>query len=88
MNTIAEKNIIKKELDNIDDVHLIKAIHEMIKYAKSSKEEAVLKPFTKAQVIKRALQSEDDIKHNRVTSLNKLKKEIKRGYGALPFIGH
>ena len=77
MNTTAEKENIKKELDNIQDKHLIKAIHEMIKYAKSSKEDHVLKPFTKEQIIERALKSEDDIKNGRVTTLSKLRKEIK-----------
>jgi hypothetical protein len=77
MNTTAEKNIIKKELDNIHDEHLIKAISEMIKYSKSSKTDMALKPFTKAQIIKRAKQSEEDIKSGRVTSLSQLRKEIK-----------
>ncbi len=77
MNITVEKNSIKKQLDSINDEHLIRAISEMIKYAKSSKTDSLLKPFTKSQVTKRALQSETDIKEGKITSLNKLKKEIK-----------
>ena len=77
MNIIAEKNIIKQELDKVQDEHLIKAIREMLLYSHAAKEEAILKPFTKTQLIKRAKQSEKDIKEGRVTTLAKLKKEIK-----------
>jgi len=77
MNIVAEKKLIKQELDKIQDEHLIKAIREMIRYAHSAKTESVLKPFTKAQITERALKSEADIKAGRVTSLSKLKKEIK-----------
>jgi hypothetical protein len=77
MNIVAEKNIIKKELDKVQDEHLIKAIREMLRYAHSLKTESVLKPFTKAQMIERAMKSEADIEAGRVTSLSKLKKEIK-----------
>ena len=77
MNIVAEKNIIKQELDKVHDEHLIKAIREMLRYAHSAKTESVLKPFTKTEVIERALKSEEDIKAGRVTSLSKLKKQIK-----------
>ena len=45
MNIVAEKNIIKQELDKVQDEHLIKAIREMLRYAHSAKTESVLKPF-------------------------------------------
>ena len=77
MNIVAEKNIIKQELDKVQDEHLIKAIREMLRYAHAAQEEAILKPFTKSQLIKRAKQSEKDIKEGKVTTLAKLKKEIK-----------
>lgn len=77
MNITVEKNSIKKQLDNIHDEHLIKAISEMIKYAQSSKTDSLLKPFTKTEITKRALRSEKDIKEGKGTSLSKLKKEIK-----------
>ena len=77
MNIVAEKNIIKQELDKVQDEHLIKAIREMLRYAHSAKTESVLKPFTEDQIIERAMKSEADIKAGRVTSLSKLKKEVK-----------
>lgn len=77
MNLHSEKEKIKTEIDNINDKHLLRAIKEMLGYAKASKEERLLKPFTKQQVIKRALVSEKDIKSGRTTSLKSLRKEIK-----------
>jgi hypothetical protein len=37
-----------------------------------------IKPFSKKQLTKRALQSENDIRKEKVTSLEKLKQEIKK----------
>jgi hypothetical protein len=53
MNLQIEKQRIKNELDDINDVRLIKAISELLNYAKQSAEERFLKPFTKQQLIKR-----------------------------------
>jgi hypothetical protein len=47
-------------------------------YANKSKEERYLKPFTKQQPVKRALASEKDIKNDKTTSLNDLRKEVKK----------
>ena len=77
MNLIIEKQQIKTEIDLVNDEHLIRAIKEMLSYAKANKEERFLKPFTKQQLIKRALASEKDIKNGRTTSLKNLRKEAK-----------
>jgi hypothetical protein len=76
MNLDAEKKLLKKELDEINDVELIHAIKQLLRYAKFSREEKALKPFTKAQLIKRAKISERDIKAGRTTELSSLRKEI------------
>ncbi len=77
MNLLLEKQLIKTEIDSVNDEHLIRAIKEMLSYAKTNKEERFLKPFTKQQLIKRALTSEKDIKNGRTTSLKDLRKEVK-----------
>lgn len=77
MNLTLEKQQIKTEIDAVDNEHLIRAIKEMLSYAKTNKEERYLKPFTKQQLIKRALISEKDIKEGRTTSLKDLRKEVK-----------
>ena len=77
MNLLLEKQLIKTEIDSVNDEHLIRAIKEMLSYAKTNKEERFLKPFTKQQFIKRALTSEKDIKNGRTTSLKDLRKEVK-----------
>ena len=77
MNLHAEKERIKDELDNINDAHLIKAIRELLNYAKESTEERLLKPFTKQQLVKRALALEKDIAAGRTTTLKQLRKEVK-----------
>lgn len=76
MNIVLEKERIKNAIDAINDERLLRAIKEMLGYAKANNEERYLKPFTKQQIIKRAQTSEKDIKSGRTTSLNKLKKEV------------
>ena len=77
MNIHTEKERIKDELDGINDARLIKAIRELLNYAKESSEERLLKPFTKQQLVKRALASEKDIAAGRTTTLKQLRKEVK-----------
>jgi hypothetical protein len=50
----------------------------MLTYAKTANEERYIKPFTKQQVVKRALTSEKDIAVGRTTSLKNLRKEVKK----------
>jgi hypothetical protein len=76
MNLNAEKERIKNEIDATNDEHLLKAIKEMLGYAKAKNEDRYLKPFTKQQLIKRAINSEKDIKAGRTTSIKDLRREI------------
>jgi len=77
MNLQIEKQRLKNELDDINDVRLIKAISELLNYAKQSTEERFLKPFTKQQLMKRALTSEKDIAAGKTTGIKQLRKEVK-----------
>ena len=56
-----EKQSLMKELDSINDVEVIKAI----------------KPFTRAELVRRAKKSEDGIKNGRTTTAKALKKEMR-----------
>ena len=72
-----EKQLLKKELDGINDLQVIKAIKQILQYAKFNRQEEALKPFTRAELVKRAKKSEDDIKNKRTTSIKSLRKEIR-----------
>jgi hypothetical protein len=72
-----ERNLLKRELDSINDLQVIKAIKQILQYAKFSRQEEAVKPFTKAELVKRAKTSEDDIKNKRTTSIKALRKEVR-----------
>jgi len=78
MNLTLQKQKIKAEIDEVTDEHLIRAIKELLTYAKTSNEERYLKPFTKQQLVKRALASQKDIESGKTTSLKDLRKEVKK----------
>lgn len=77
MKLTDEKEFIKNEIDSINDERLLRAIKEMLEFAKANTEERYLKPFTKQQLVKRALASEKDIKAGRTTSIKELRKEVR-----------
>ena len=72
-----EKQSLMKELDSINDVEVIKAIKQILHYAKFNRQEEAIKPFTKAELVRRAKKSEDDIKNGRTTTVKALKKEMR-----------
>ena len=77
MNLTIERQKLINKLNEIDDIHLIKAIKEMLTYAKTAKEEKALKPFSEKVLIERIKQSEEDIKNGRVTTVKQVRKELK-----------
>jgi hypothetical protein len=77
MDITTEKERIKSEIDAVTDERLIRAIKEMLSYAKANNKERYLRPFTKKQLVKRALASEQDIKNGKTTSLKDLRKQVK-----------
>ena len=77
MSLQSEIGLLKKELDRINDEHLINAIKEIIKFSNQKQEEEILKPFTKKQVISRALVSEKNITQKKYKTLNAVRKDVK-----------
>jgi len=72
-----EKQSLKKELDSINDVQVIKAIKQILQYAKFNRQEEAVKPFTMEEIVKRAKKSEEDIKKGRTINIKSLRKEIR-----------
>lgn len=77
MSLQTEIGLLKKELDRINDEHLINAIKEIIKFSNQKQEEEILKPFTKKQIISRATESEKNISQKKYKTLNAVRREVK-----------
>lgn len=77
MSLQVEIGLLKKQLDKINDLHLLNAIKEMIKFANQKQEENVLLPFTQQQLISRAKQSEKNIEQGQFESISSVRKKIK-----------
>ncbi len=77
MNLSVERQKLIEELNAIEDIHLIKAIKELLSYAKAAKEDKALKPFSDKELINRIENSEEDIKNGRVSSISQVRKELK-----------
>lgn len=78
MGLLAEKKLLHKEIDEITDVEVIKAIKQLLQYAKHSRESSALQPFTKEELVKRAKISERDIKNGRTISLSEARKQAQK----------
>jgi len=77
MTLQAEIGILKKELEKINDRHLLNAIRELIKFSQHKREEEILVPFTREQIIARAKISEKNILEGKVKSTAEIKKNSK-----------
>lgn len=75
MNLQAEINLIKAELDSIQDVNIIKKLKEILNTAKIKKYEAGLTPMSEQELIDRTLKSEEQIKAGNYTTIEDLEKE-------------
>jgi hypothetical protein len=73
MNLLKEKQWIKEEIDNVNDELIIVAVKNNIDFAK--KKVNTLTPLTVEDLIRRAKESELDIKENRVVDLEELEKD-------------
>ncbi|MFM2306048.1 MAG: hypothetical protein RLZZ367_717 [Bacteroidota bacterium] len=78
MGLLTEKKLLHKEIDEITDVEVIKAIKQLLQYAKLSRESSALQPFTKEELVKRAKISERDIKSGRTISLSEARKQAQK----------
>ena len=77
MDIVIEKNQIIEEIDALNDKHLIRAIKELLKYARQSNTKYAQQPFTKKELLNRARMAEKDIKNGKVTTLAALRNEVK-----------
>lgn len=77
MKLQTEIGLLKKEIEKINDEHLLNAIKELIKFARQKNEDELLKPFTQKEVISRAQQSEKDISQKKYTPVSKLRRKLK-----------
>ena len=73
MDLVKEKELIKQEIDGIDDEQIIVTFKKLIDYARAKQEH--LRPLTIEELKERALQSELDIQKGNVVSLEDLMKE-------------
>lgn len=68
MNIKAEKEYIKKEVDKVDDIHLVEAIKNMLAFGKVKKYEQSLYPMSKEMFYKRNELSRKTIEENSLIS--------------------
>ncbi|MCP4120601.1 MAG: hypothetical protein GY751_02475 [Bacteroidetes bacterium] len=72
MNIELEVQSIAKQLKELKDHSLIKAVKEMLNYAKNQQDSYSLTPLTKEDLIARAEQSEKDIAAGNTYSLEEV----------------
>ena len=81
MNLQAEKEYIKKELDKVDDIHLVEAIKNMLAFGKAKKYEQSLHPMSKETFYMRNELSRKAIEDNNLINQEKAKSYFSRKYG-------
>lgn len=72
MDISLEIKMIQKELESVQDEHLINSIKSILAFAKSKKNIPTLKPFSVEEYRKRAEISEEDIKMGRFVNIDDL----------------
>lgn len=77
MKLQTEIGLLKKEVEKINDEHLLNAIKELIKFACQKNEDELLKPFAQEEIILRAQESEKDISHKKYAPASKLRRKLK-----------
>jgi hypothetical protein len=75
MNLQAEINLIKSELDYVQDVSLVHKFKEMLNSARIKRHEASLKPMTHQELIERTEKSEADFAAGRYKTIEELEVE-------------
>ena len=75
MNLQAEINLLKSELDSIQDIKLLQRLKELIYTSKINKYEANLKPMSVEELIERTEKSEADFAAGRYKTIEDLEKE-------------
>ena len=75
MNLNAEKEYIKRELDKVDDIHLVEAIKSMLAFGKAKKYEQSLHPMSKEIFYQR-----NELSRKAITDNDLISQEEARSY--------
>jgi len=75
MTIETKKKFIKNQIDELNDANLLDAIKNLLEYAANSDYESSLKSMTRAELIRRAKTSNQDISRGKTKTIKQLKKE-------------
>ncbi len=78
MNLKTEIENISRQLEMMNDEQLIEAIKKIMAFARTKSYEADLKPMSRDELIKRALQSNDDIANGRTEDVEAVRNQSKQ----------
>lgn len=78
MDIQEEKELIKLELDKVEDIHLVKAIKNILAFGMAKKYEETLKPMSEEAFYKRNQESQQSIKENQLVSQAEARAYFKR----------
>ncbi|MEQ9229991.1 MAG: hypothetical protein RIF46_04865 [Cyclobacteriaceae bacterium] len=81
MDIQAEKELIKSELDKVDDIHLVEAIKNILAFGMAKRFEQNLKPMSEEAFYKRNEESQKAIKENKLVSQSDAKLFFERKHG-------
>lgn len=83
MNSIELKKSLQHSIDTIHDENILKALYTMVtEYVSGETVGAVGKQhLTRADILRRCIEAENDIKEGRVSTLDEIKTRIKNGFG-------
>ena len=75
MTIETKKKFIKSQIDELNDASLLDVIKNLLQYAANNDYESSLKPMTRAELIRRAKISNQNISRGKTKSIKQLKKE-------------
>jgi len=81
MDLQTEKDLIKSEIDKVEDAHLVKAIKNMLAFGMSKKHEKGLYPMSKSAFYARNQESRKAIEENQLISQAEAKSYFIRKHG-------
>lgn len=73
------KQSIKDSIDSIQDENFLKALYVLVSEYKNSEVVGSIagKPLTRADIIRRCMQAENDIREGRIHTLEQVKEKLK-----------
>ena len=78
MTIETKKKFIKSQIEKLNDPHLLDAIRNLLEYAATTGYESGMKPMTRAELVRRAKISNQNIASGKTKSLKQLKKESEK----------